>query len=51
MSPTDQPALAQVAQVTRSVFEKVGINVKFAAMDWSTLVARRASRELKQLTE
>jgi peptide/nickel transport system substrate-binding protein len=45
MSPTDQPALAQVAQVTRSVFEKVGLNVKFAAMDWSTLVARRASRE------
>jgi peptide/nickel transport system substrate-binding protein len=45
MSPTDQPALQQVAQVTRSVFEKVGINVKFAAMDWSTLVARRASRE------
>jgi peptide/nickel transport system substrate-binding protein len=45
MSPTDQPALEQVAQVTRSVFESVGINVKFAAMDWSTLVARRASRE------
>ncbi|HLJ06332.1 MAG TPA: ABC transporter substrate-binding protein [Acetobacteraceae bacterium] len=45
MSPTDQPALEQVAQVTRSVFEKVGINVKFAAMDWSTLVSRRASRE------
>jgi peptide/nickel transport system substrate-binding protein len=45
MSPTDQPALEQVAQVTRSVFEKVGINVKFDAMDWSTLVARRASRE------
>ena len=36
MSPTDQPALEQVAQVTRSVFEKVGINVKFDAMDWST---------------
>jgi peptide/nickel transport system substrate-binding protein len=45
MSPTDQPALAQVAQVTRSVFEKVGINVNYVAMDWSTLVSRRASRE------
>jgi len=45
MSPTDQPALEQVAQVTRAVFEKVGINVKYDAMDWSTLVARRASRE------
>ncbi len=45
MSPTDQPALAQVAQVTRDVFEKVGIKVDYQAMDWSTLVARRASRE------
>ncbi len=45
MSPTDQPALAQVAQVTREVFEKVGIKVNYQAMDWSTLVARRASRE------
>jgi peptide/nickel transport system substrate-binding protein len=45
MSPTDQPALAQIAQVARSVFEKVGLNVDYAAMDWSTLVARRASRE------
>ncbi|MEJ0015216.1 MAG: ABC transporter substrate-binding protein [Acetobacteraceae bacterium] len=46
MSPTDQPALAQVAQVTRDVFEKVGIKVDYQAMDWSTLVARRASREV-----
>ena len=46
MSPTDQPALAQVALVTRDVFEKVGIKVDYQAMDWSTLVARRASREL-----
>jgi peptide/nickel transport system substrate-binding protein len=45
MSPTDQPALTQVTQVTRSVFEKVGINVNYMAMDWSTLVTRRASRE------
>ncbi len=45
MSPTDQPVLAQVTQVARSVFEKIGINVNYVAMDWSTLVARRASRE------
>jgi peptide/nickel transport system substrate-binding protein len=45
MSPTDQPALEQIAQVTRSVFEKVGLNVNYSAMDWSTLVARRASHE------
>ena len=37
MSPTDQPALAQVCQVTRDVFEKVGIKVDYQAMDWSTL--------------
>jgi peptide/nickel transport system substrate-binding protein len=45
MSPTDQPALTQVTQVAREVFEKVGLNVKYDSMDWSTLVARRASRE------
>ena len=45
MSPSDQPALTQVTQVTRDVFEKVGLNVEYASMDWSTLVARRASRE------
>ena len=42
MSPTDQPALEQIAQVTRTVFEKVGINVNYAAMDWSD--AGRAPR-------
>jgi peptide/nickel transport system substrate-binding protein len=45
MSSSDQPALAQTAQVARELFEKVGINVDFQSMDWSTLVARRASRE------
>jgi peptide/nickel transport system substrate-binding protein len=45
MSPSDQPALAQMTQVVRDVFIKVGLNVEFISMDWSTLVARRASRE------
>ena len=45
MSPSDQPALTQVTQVTRDLFQKVGINVEYASMDWSTLVSRRASRE------
>jgi peptide/nickel transport system substrate-binding protein len=45
MSPSDQPALAQMTQVVRDVFVKVGLNVEFISMDWSTLVARRASRE------
>jgi peptide/nickel transport system substrate-binding protein len=45
MSPSDQPALMQLAQVTRALFEKVGLNVEYVSMDWSTLVARRASKE------
>ncbi len=45
MSPSDQPALTQLAQVTNALFEKVGLNVEYVSMDWSTLVARRASKE------
>lgn len=45
MSPSDQPALQQLSQVTRELFQKLGINVEYVSMDWSTLVARRASRE------
>ena len=46
MSPSDQPALTQLTHVTRALFEKVGIDVEYVSMDWSTLVARRASREV-----
>lgn len=45
MSPTDQPALAQFAQVTNSLFKKLGLNVDFQAMDWATLVSRRAKMD------
>ena len=45
MSPSDQPALTQITQVTRELFQKVGLNVEYVSMDWSTLVSRRASRE------
>ncbi len=31
-----------MCQVTRSIFEKVGINVDYQSMDWGTLVSRRA---------
>jgi peptide/nickel transport system substrate-binding protein len=44
MSPTDQPALAQITQVTRSLFQDVGLNVQFAAMDWGSVVSRRANQ-------
>jgi peptide/nickel transport system substrate-binding protein len=42
MSPTDQQALQQEAQVTRNLFEQLGLNVDYQAMDWATLVSRRA---------
>ena len=44
MSPTDQPALAQITQVTRSLFQEVGLNVQFMAMDWGSVVSRRANQ-------
>jgi peptide/nickel transport system substrate-binding protein len=44
MSPSDLPALAQMAQVTRELYQSVGLNVQFQAMDWGSLVSRRASR-------
>jgi peptide/nickel transport system substrate-binding protein len=45
MSPTDQPALQQFAQVTNSLFKNLGLNVEYQAMDWATLVGRRAKMD------
>ncbi len=45
MSPTDQPALQQEAQVTNSLFKQLGLNVDYQAMDWATLVSRRAKQD------
>jgi len=45
MAPTDQPPLIPLAQVTRDLFIKLGLNVDFQAMDWGTLVARRAKQD------
>jgi peptide/nickel transport system substrate-binding protein len=45
MSPTDQAALQQEAQVTNSLFKQLGLNVDFQAMDWATLVSRRAKQD------
>jgi peptide/nickel transport system substrate-binding protein len=42
MSPSDQPALTALCQVTLSVFQAVGLNVDYVSMDWGTLVGRRA---------
>jgi peptide/nickel transport system substrate-binding protein len=45
MAPTDFPVVNAIAQVTRSVYEAVGLNVEYVSADWGTVVARRASRE------
>ena len=42
MSPSDQPPLVPLAQVTQSVFSEIGLNVDFQSMDWATLVMRRS---------
>jgi peptide/nickel transport system substrate-binding protein len=45
MAPTDYPATMAIAQVANDLFKRIGLNVEFAAMDWGTLVQRRASKE------
>lgn len=42
MDPTDQSNLHMLAQVLNEHMTKVGLNVDLQAMDWSTLVSRRA---------
>jgi ABC-type transport system substrate-binding protein len=44
MDPTDQSNLHMLAQVLHQHMNKVGLNVDLQAMDWSTLVSRRAFR-------
>jgi peptide/nickel transport system substrate-binding protein len=45
MSPSDQPQLTAMAQVTDAFFKSIGINSQYTSMDWGTLVTRRASHE------
>ena len=42
MDPTDQSNLHLLAQVLSEHMKKAGLNVDLQAMDWSTLVSRRA---------
>jgi ABC-type transport system substrate-binding protein len=42
MDPTDQSNLHMLTQVLSEHMKKVGLNVDLQAMDWSTLVSRRA---------
>jgi peptide/nickel transport system substrate-binding protein len=45
MSPSDQPQLTAMAQVTDAFYKSIGLNSQYTSMDWGTLVARRASHE------
>jgi peptide/nickel transport system substrate-binding protein len=45
VSPTDQPTLHPLGQVTEALLRRLGMNVEFIATDWGTVVQRRAMRE------
>jgi len=45
MSPSDQPQLTAMAQVTDALYKSIGLNSQYSSMDWGTLVSRRASHE------
>ncbi len=44
LDPTDFPTIHALAQVTGDLLRRLGVNVEVQAMDWGTLVSRRASR-------
>ena len=45
MAPSDLASLMALAQVTRELWTKLGLNVDFQIMDWGTLVSRRAKQD------
>jgi peptide/nickel transport system substrate-binding protein len=45
MSPSDQPAIQQMAQVANALMQSLGLNVKYTSLDWGTMLQRRNSRE------
>jgi peptide/nickel transport system substrate-binding protein len=45
MQSTDIPSLSNLAPVAKSLLEKAGFKVDLQAMDWQTLVARRAKKD------
>src|SRR2546428_655534 len=45
LDPTDIPLTHGAALVSRELMTQVGFNVDLQAMDWSTVVARRAKKE------
>lgn len=45
LSPSDFPVVQAIAQVTREVLVRCGMNVDYVSTDWGTVIARRNSRE------
>ncbi|RMF92254.1 MAG: hypothetical protein D6736_03735 [Nitrospinota bacterium] len=45
MDPTDIPILHAATLVTHQLLTKIGVKVDLQAMDWSTLVSRRAEKK------
>ncbi|MCS6854765.1 MAG: ABC transporter substrate-binding protein, partial [Elioraea sp.] len=45
LATTDIASLAALSQVTGDLLRRLGLNVDYQAMDWGTVVQRRASRE------
>ena len=45
LDPSDRPELHGAALVTRELLTKIGVTVDLQALDWSTLITRRAKKE------
>ena len=45
LAPTDFPLLKAIADVCADVFQKIGLNVDYQAMDWGTVVQRRIKKD------
>ena len=45
LAPTDIPILKAQADVCADVFQKIGLNVDYQAMDWGSVVQRRTKKD------
>ena len=45
INPTDFPSIGPLGDVTYDLLRKIGMNVELQAMDWGSVVQRRASKE------
>ncbi|HSU04305.1 MAG TPA: ABC transporter substrate-binding protein [Acetobacteraceae bacterium] len=45
LAPTDIASAKALADITNDMMKKLGLNIDYQAMDWATLVQRRAKKE------